>query len=61
MKTAYPAYLVAAGISFRIAAMTDHRLLIGSRTAVLPGGFPQPLQIADRWYAKELLVLPVKV
>jgi len=39
----------------------DHRLLTGSRTAVLPGGFPQPLHIADRWYAEELLVFPVKV
>ncbi len=29
--------------------------------ADLPGGFPQPLHIADRWYAEELFVFPVKV
>ncbi len=29
--------------------------------ADLPGGFPQPLHIVDRWYAEELFVFPVKV
>ena len=43
------------------APSTATRLLIGSQTADLPGGFPQPIHIADRWYAEELFVFPVKV